>query len=124
IGLENAGAWAAAAGMLHIVPYLGPAVTAAATGMAAFMPFDSFAMALLVAGASLALATVVGTFVTTWMTGRIANMNAAAVFISLLFWGWLWGIWGMLLGIPIVVICKVVSEHVDELQPVAELLGE
>ena len=73
IGLENAGAWAAAAGVLHVVPYLGPGVTAVATGMAAFMQFESFAMALLVAGASLAIATVVGTFVTTWMTGRIAR---------------------------------------------------
>ena len=88
------------------------------------MQFDSFSTAFLVFGASLAIATLVGTFVTTWMTGRIAKMNAAAVFISLLFWGWLWGIWGMLLGIPIVVICNVVSEHVEELQPVAELLGE
>lgn len=124
IGLENAGAWAVAAGLLHVIPYAGPIFTAAATGMAAFMQFDSFSMALLVAGASLAIATVVGTFVTTWMTGKIAKMNAAAVFISLLFWAWLWGIWGMLLGIPIIVILKVVSEHVDQLQPVAELLGD
>ena len=91
--------------------------------MAAFMQFDSFPMALLVAGASMAIATVVGTFVTTWMTGRIARMNAAAVFTSLLFWGWLWGVWGMLLSIPIIVIMKVVSQHVEQLQPVAELLG-
>jgi len=124
IGLENAGAWGAAAGLLHIVPYLGPAVTAIATGMAAFMQFDSFAMALLVAGASLAIATVVGTFVTTWMIGRIAHMNSAAVFISLLFWGWLWGVWGMLLSIPIIVIVKVVSQHVEQLHPMAELLGD
>jgi len=124
IGLENAGAWAAAAGLLHVIPYVGPIFTAAATGMAAFMQFDSFSMALLVAGASLAIATFVGTFVTTWMTGKIAKMNAAAVFISLLFWAWLWGVWGMLLGIPIVAILKVVSQHVDQLQPVAELLGE
>jgi predicted PurR-regulated permease PerM len=124
IGLENAGAWAAAAGLLHIVPYLGPGITAAATGMAAFMQFDSFAMALLVGGASMAIATVVGTFVTTWMTGRIANMNSAAVFISLLFWGWLWGVWGMLLSVPIIVIVKVVSQHVEQLHPVAELLGD
>jgi predicted PurR-regulated permease PerM len=110
--------------LLHVIPYLGPGVTAAATGMAAFMQFDSFSMALLVSGASLTIATVVGTFVTTWMTGRIARMNAAAVFISLLFWGWLWGVWGMLLSIPIVVIAKVVSQHVEQLQPVAELLGE
>jgi len=124
IGLENAGAWAVAAGLLHVIPYVGPIFTAAATGMAAFMQFDSFSMALLVAGASLAIATVVGTFVTTWMTGRIAKMNAAAVFISLLFWAWLWGVWGMLLGIPIIVILKVASLHVEQLQPVAELLGE
>ncbi|MET0681851.1 MAG: AI-2E family transporter [Casimicrobiaceae bacterium] len=124
IGLENAGAWAVASGLLHVIPYLGPGVTAAAVGMAAFMQFDSFSMALLVCGVSLAIATFVGTFVTTWLTGRIAKMNAAAVFISLLFWGWLWGIWGLLLSIPIIVICKVVSEHVEELQPVAELLGD
>jgi predicted PurR-regulated permease PerM len=124
IGLENAGAWAVASGLLHLVPYLGPGVTAAAVGMAAFMQFDSFPIAFLACGASLTIATLVGTFVTTWMTGRFANMTAAAVFISLLFWGWLWGVWGLLLGIPLVVICKVVSEHVTELQPVAELLGD
>jgi predicted PurR-regulated permease PerM len=81
-------------------------------------------MAMLVGGASLAIATVVGTFVTTWMTGRIANMNSAAVFVSLMFWGWLWGVWGMLLSIPIIVIIKVVSQHVEQLHPVAELLGD
>jgi len=124
IGLENAGAWAVAAGLLHLVPYLGPGVTAMATGMAAFMQFDSFAITLLVSGASLTIATIVGTFVTSWMTGRIANMNSAAIFISLLFWGWLWGVWGMLLSIPIIVIVKVVSEHVEQLNPVAELLGD
>ena len=124
MGLENAGAWAVAAGLLHVIPYLGPGITAVATGMAAFMQFDTFPMALAAAGATLVIATIVGTFVATWMTGRIAKMNAAAVFISLLFWGWLWGVWGLLLSIPIVVIAKVVSQHVEELQPLAELLGE
>jgi len=124
IGLENAGAWALAAGLLHVIPYFGPAVTAGAIGTAAFLQFDALSMALLPAGASLAVATFVGTFVTTWMTGRIAKMNTAAVFVSLLFWAWLWGIWGMLLSIPITVILKVVAQHVEQLEPVAELLGE
>ncbi|WP_300320877.1 AI-2E family transporter [Accumulibacter sp.] len=124
IGLENAGAWALAAGLLHVIPYFGPAVTAAAIGTAAFLQFDALSMALLPAGASLAVATFVGTFVTTWMTGRIARMNTAAVFVSLLFWAWLWGIWGMLLSIPITVIVKVVAQHVEQLEPMAELLGE
>ncbi|GAC1413167.1 MAG: hypothetical protein NVSMB6_15150 [Burkholderiaceae bacterium] len=124
IGLENAGAWAVASGLLHVIPYFGPLIVMAATGLVAFMQFGSLSSALLVAGSSLAIATVVGTFVTTWMTGRIAKMNAAAVFTALLFWGWLWGIWGLLLGIPIVVVAKVVAEHVDGMQTFAELLSE
>ncbi len=124
IGLENAGAWAVGAGLLHVIPYFGPLLITVLTGLAAFMQFGTVSMALLVSGSSLAIATLVGTFVTTWMTGRIARMNATAVFISLLFWGWMWGIWGMLLGVPIVVIIRVAAEHIEGMQPVAELLGE
>jgi predicted PurR-regulated permease PerM len=97
---------------------------AAATGLTAFIQFGPFSMMFLVAGISLAIAALVGTVITTWMTGRAAKMNTAAVFISLLFWGWLWGVWGMLLGIPITVIVKVISDHIEGLQPIAELLGE
>lgn len=124
LGLENAGAWGVAAGFIHVIPYFGPVAIAVATGMAAYMQFDSVLMALLVAGSSMVIATIVGIFVTTWMTGRIAKMNSAAVFISLLFFAWLWGIWGMLLGIPIIVIIKVICEHIEYLQPIAELLGD
>jgi len=124
IGLENAGAWAVAAGLLHVIPYAGSAFTAVILGAVAYMQFDSVSAGLLAAGVSLAIATFVGTFVTTWMTGRFAKMNMAAVFVSLLFWGWLWGVWGVLLGIPIIVIVKAVSQHVEQLHPVAELLSE
>ena len=124
IGLDNAGGWAIAAGVLHVIPYLGPALIAVATGMAGFMQFDSFWMALMVSGSSLAIATFVGIFVVTWMTGKISKMNPVAVFVSLLFWGWLWGVWGLLLAIPIIGIVKVVSQHIKELQPLAELLRE
>jgi predicted PurR-regulated permease PerM len=124
IGLENAGAWAVAAGLLHLIPYVGPSVTAIGIGLAAFLQFDALSTASLVAAASLAIATVVGTFVATWMTGRIAKMNTVAVFVSLLFWGWIWGIWGMLLSVPITVILKVIAQRVEQLEPIAELLGD
>jgi predicted PurR-regulated permease PerM len=88
------------------------------------MQFQSLPMALLVAGSSLAIATLVGILVTTWMTGRIARMNSAAVFISLLFWGWLWGVWGLLLSVPIIVMSRVVSQHVGQLHAMAEMLGD
>jgi len=124
IGLENAGAWAVAAALLHVIPYAGSAITAAILGMATFMQFDSIPAGLLAVGASLGIAAFVGTFVTTWMTGKFAKMNMTAIFVSLLFWTWLWGVWGMLLGIPIIVIVKVVSQHVEQLHPLSELLGE
>ena len=123
IGVENAGAWAVAAGLLHIIPYIGPAITAVILGIAAFMQFDSLSIGFLTAGASLAIAVLVGAIIATWLTGKFAKMNTAAVFVGLLFWAWLWGIWGMLLGIPIIVIVKVVSQHVEQLHPVAELLA-
>lgn len=124
IGLENAGAWAVAAGLLHVIPYFGPLLLTVAAGLMAFLQFGTLGPVLLVIGSSLGVSTLVGTLVTTWMTGRIAKMNPAAVFIALLFWGWLWGVWGLLLGVPVVVIIRVVAAHVDGMQAVAELLGE
>jgi predicted PurR-regulated permease PerM len=122
LGLENAGAWALAAGLLHFIPYAGPAVTAAAVGLSALLQFGDYGMALAVAGASLAIATLVGMVVATFMTGKQARMNSAAVFVALLFWGWLWGVWGLLLAIPIIVTVKVAAEYIEQLHPVAELL--
>jgi predicted PurR-regulated permease PerM len=124
IGLENAGAWAIFAGVAHVMPYFGPLLITIVTGLVAFLQFESLRMVILVSGASLALATLVGMVVTTWMTGKIAKMNPAAVFVSLLFWGWLWGMWGLLLGVPVVVVIKVVAERVEGMEVVAELLGE
>jgi predicted PurR-regulated permease PerM len=124
IGLENAGAWAIVAGLLHLMPYFGPLLIMLATGIVAFLQFESLKMSLLVMGASLGIATLVGTVIATWMTGRFARMNPAAVFVSLLFWGWLWGVWGLLLGVPVIVIVKVVAERVEGMEVVAELLGE
>jgi predicted PurR-regulated permease PerM len=124
IGLENAGAWAIFAGVAHVMPYFGPLLITTATGLVAFLQFESLRMVVLVAGASMAIATLVGMVVTTWMTGKIAKMNPAAVFVSLLFWGWLWGMWGLLLGVPVVVVIKVVAERVEGMEVVAELLGE
>lgn len=124
IGVENAGAWAVAAGLLHIMPYFGSLIATAVIGLAAFLQFESLQMLLLVAGLTIGIASLIGTVVTTWMTGRIAKMNSVAVFVSLLFGAWLWGVWGMLLGVPMIVILKVIAERLEGLEFVAELLAE
>jgi predicted PurR-regulated permease PerM len=123
LGMEQAGVWGVVAGVMHFVPYLGPVVFAIVSGVAAFMQFGTVLNALAVAGVSLVLATVVGSLIMTWVQGRFARVNAAVLFIALLFFGWLWGVWGLLLGAPLLAIAKVVCDRVESLQPVGELLG-
>lgn len=123
LGMEQAGVWGVAAGVLHFVPYLGPALTALASGMAGFLQSGSLLYAFAVAGLSLLVAGAIGFVFMTWLQSRFARVNAAVLFIALLFFGWLWGVWGLLLGAPLVAIVKVVCDRVDSLKPVGDLLG-
>ncbi len=123
LGLENAGVWGVAAGILHFIPYLGPALLALGSGVAAFLQLESLLYAVTVAGASLLIASAIGFAFMTWLHSRFARVNTAVLFIALLFFGWLWGVWGLLLGAPLVAIAKVVFDRVDTLKPLGELLG-
>ena len=69
------------------------------------------------------VAALIGLVLTTWLQSRGARVNAAVLFIALLFFGWLWGVWGLLLGAPLVAIVKVVCDRLESLKPVGELLG-
>lgn len=124
LGVDNAGSWSIAAAALHLVPYFGAMAIAVCLGMVTFMQFGTLGMAAAAAGGSLLIATLIGSVITTWMTGRMARMNAVAVFIALLLFTWLWGVWGMLLAIPLITIAKVVADHIEGMELVAEFLGE
>ncbi len=124
IGMDSPASWGVVAGLLHVIPYFGPMIAALVIGVAAFLQFDSLSMMLLAAAITLGVASIVGMLVTTWMTGRIAKMNATAVFVALLFGAWLWGVWGMLLCVPTIMVVKVISQHIEEMETIAELLGE
>ena len=124
LGLEEAGVWGIAASVFHFVPYLGPALIALGSGVAAFLQFDSLGYAFLVAGLSLVVSAIIGFAFMTWLQSRFARVNAAVLFIALLFFGWLWGIWGLLLGAPLVAIAKVIFDRVESLKPVGELMGQ
>ena len=123
LGLDQAGVWGVAAGVLHFIPYLGPALIAAGSGVAAYLQFGSLLQALAIASASLVVAGIIGFAFMTWLQSRFASVNAAVLFIALLFFGWLWGVWGLLLGAPLVAIAKVVFDRVEALKPVGLLLG-
>ena len=123
LGMDQAGVWGVAAGVFHFIPYLGPALIALGSGVAAFLQFESLLYALGVAGVSILVAGAVGFVFMTWLQSRFARINAAVLFIALLFFGWLWGVWGLLLGAPLVAVAKVVFDRVESLKPAGELLG-
>ncbi len=123
LGLEQAGVWGVVAGVLHFIPYLGPLLTALVSGVVAFLQFDSLLQGFAVSGASLLVAGVIGSLFMTWLQSRFASVNAAVLFIVLLFFAWLWGIWGLLLGAPLLAIAKVICDRVESLKHVGELLG-
>jgi predicted PurR-regulated permease PerM len=124
IGLEHAAIWGIAAGAFKTIPYLGPLLIAGGTALVAFLQFGAIDMVLLVSGTSLVITSIEGYLLTPWLTGRASRMSPVVVFVSVLFWGWLWGLWGLLLGVPIVMIIKAVCDHVEDLKYIGELLGD
>jgi predicted PurR-regulated permease PerM len=121
-GLRYAALWGVVAAILHTIPYFGPALIAAGSLIVGLVQFGDW-RALAVAASSLAVATLVGQLFATWFASRQMRMNATASFVGLLFFGWIWGLWGLLLGIPILAIVKSICDHNDDWKPVGELLG-
>ncbi|OGB09648.1 MAG: AI-2E family transporter [Burkholderiales bacterium RIFCSPHIGHO2_12_FULL_65_48] len=124
LGLENAAVWGVAAGVLNLAPYIGSALVTGASALVAFLQFGTLDMALAIGGASLVIHTLVGNLLTPWLTSRTSSMSPVAVFVSVLAWGWLWGLWGLLLGIPVMMAVKAVCDRVEDLKAVGELLGD
>jgi predicted PurR-regulated permease PerM len=124
VGLEQAALWGTLAGVFNSVPYFGPVIVAAATAIVAFLQFGTTTMAAYVAGISLVITSVEGWLLTPWLTSRTAQTNEVAMFIGLIFWSFVWGIWGTLLAVPMLVAVKAYCDHIEDLKPVGELLGE
>jgi predicted PurR-regulated permease PerM len=124
IGVEQALLWGIMSAAATWIPYLGPAVITMLIMLVAYLQFQTLGITLLIGAVLVGIRTVEGMLLVPWLTGRIANMNAVAMFISLLFWGWIWGAWGVFLAAPIMMSLKVVCDHIRELQGFAELLSD
>ena len=123
-GIERAGLWGVVAGILHVVPYAGTAITTAVIGLAAYLQTGSIGQAVGVGFAVLSISSAIGMGLVPWLQGRASRMNATAVFIALLFFGWLWGGWGLLLGAPLVAVLKTIADRVPRMGALGELLGD
>ncbi len=123
LGLERAAVWGVLAGVLNLVPYIGSAVVAAGLALAGFVQFGTIAAAAQLAGASFLIHVISGNLITPLLTSRACRINPVVVFVGVLAFGWLWGMWGLLLGAPILMAIKTVCDRVDEFKPIGELLG-
>jgi predicted PurR-regulated permease PerM len=122
--VNYAGLWGLGSAILHTAPYFGPALIAAAAFVAGFLQFQDWSTAMMVSGMSILVATLVGSVFATWLASRQTQMNITATFIGLLFFGWIWGLWGVLLAIPVMAIVKTVCDTKEEWKPVSELLSK
>ena len=124
LGLLQAPLWGLLAGVFNSIPYYGPLIVSGGLGVVAFLQFDSITMALTVAAVAMAITSIEGWLLTPLLMGKVASMNRVAVFVGLLFWSWAWGVWGMLLAVPMMMSIKVICDHVEELKPVGRFLDE
>lgn len=123
IGVERAAVWGLVAFVLNFIPYVGSVLTAAGLALVGFLQFGTIGMAVWVGGVSLFINTLEGNLLTPWLTSRASRMSPVVIFVGVLAFGWLWGMWGLLLGPPILMAVKAVCDRVEDLKPIGELLG-
>ena len=124
LGLEQYVVWGLLAGVFNSIPYLGPVIVTGGLGLVAFMQFDNIPKTLTICGVAFLITSVEGFLLTPALMSRAARINSAAIFTGLLFWSWVWGVWGTVLAVPMLMMIKAVCDHIEDLQPIGELLGE
>jgi predicted PurR-regulated permease PerM len=123
-GLEQFAVWGLLAGIFNSIPYLGPVVVTGGLGVVAFIQFNDVMKTVYICGVAFAITSLEGFLLTPMLLSRAARMNPVAIFVGLLFWSWLWGVWGTVLAVPMLMMIKAICDHVEDLQPIGELLGE
>ena len=123
LGLRNPVMWGVMVALLNFVPYLGALTGIVCMTIGAVLSFDSLGYALIFPAVYLALGTLEGSFITPWVMGRALTLNPVMILLSLTFWGWMWGIVGIILAVPILAAFKIFCGHIKPMEPLAEFLS-
>jgi predicted PurR-regulated permease PerM len=123
IGVPNALLWGTVAGVLNFIPYLGALVTVLLIGIVTLSTFDGTGELLLACGGFLLLDLLKGNLLGPLVLGRRMPLNTVAVLLSLLFWGWVWGIAGVIMAVPLTVMLQVICTHSERFRGIAIVLG-
>jgi len=122
-GLRNPVMWGVMVALLNFVPYLGALTGIICMTIGATLSFDSLGYALIFPAVYLAFGTLEGSFITPWIMGRSLTLNPVIILLSLTFWGWMWGIVGIILAVPILAAFKIFCAHIKPMEPLAEFLS-
>ena len=122
LGISNPLLWGTVVGLLNFVPYVGALTSMAILTMVGVQTFDSLPQALAAPAILLVLVVVSAEVITPFVLGRGLQLNPVAIFVAILLWGWLWGIIGVLLAVPLLASFKIICERVEPLHPIAEFL--
>jgi predicted PurR-regulated permease PerM len=123
LGLRNPLMWGVMVALLNFVPYLGALTGIICMTIGAALSFDSLGYALIFPAVYLAFGTLEGSFITPWIMGRSLTLNPVIILLSLTFWGWMWGIVGIILAVPILAAFKIFCAHIKPMEPLAEFLS-
>jgi len=123
LGLRNPIMWGALVAVLNFVPYLGALTGIICMTLGAVLSFDSLGYAFIFPGTYLVIALIEGNFITPFLLGRSLTLNPIVILIALTFWGWMWGIPGMILAVPILATFKIFCDHIEPMAPVAEFMS-
>jgi len=123
LGLRNPVMWGVMVALLNFVPYLGALTGIICMTIGAALSFDSLGYALVFPAVYLAFGTLEGSFITPWIMGRSLTLNPVIILLSLTFWGWMWGIVGIILAVPILAAFKIFCAHIKPMEPLAEFLS-
>jgi predicted PurR-regulated permease PerM len=124
IGIPNPLLWGVLAFVTNYIPYLGAIIMIAVLAMVGFLTFDDTTRSLLAPGAFVGLNLLESYLVTPMVLGRRLTVNPVVVFLGLTFWGWLWGITGALIAVPIMVVLKIICDHSEPLRSIGEFMGD
>jgi predicted PurR-regulated permease PerM len=123
LGLRNPVMWGVMVALLNFVPYLGALTGIICMTIGAVLSFDSLGYAFIFPGVYLAFGVLEGSFITPWVMGRSLTLNPVIILLSLTFWGWMWGIVGIILAVPILAAFKIFCGHIKPMEPLAEFLS-
>jgi predicted PurR-regulated permease PerM len=123
LGLRNPVMWGVMVALLNFIPYLGAFTGIICMTIGATLSFDSLGYAFIFPAVYLAFGTLDGSFITPWIMGRSLTLNPVIILFSLTFWGWMWGIVGIILAVPILAAFKIFCAHIKPMEPLAEFLS-